>query len=74
MLLRMAIVMTGFYFLLGLPGDGWKMLLAGSLGFIMARLAATKFLPAPLHALLPPYSARREAMEEKSARGNNHAP
>ena len=37
--------MTGFYFLLGLPGDGWKMLVAGLLGFIIARLAR-RFLPA----------------------------
>jgi F1F0 ATPase subunit 2 len=73
MLLRITIVMTGFYFLLGLPGDGWKILLIGSLGFFMARLAATKFLPAPLHALLPPIRHAGKPSAEKSARGNNHA-
>ncbi|SCX85847.1 ATP synthase subunit I [Nitrosospira sp. Nsp13] len=53
MLLRIGIVMTGFYFLLGLPGEGWKMLLAGLLGFIIARRAATRLLPVPLSALSP---------------------
>ena len=73
MLLRITIVMTGFYFLLGLPADGWKIPFAGSLGFIMARLAATRFLPAPLHALLPPVRHAGKPSAEKSARGNHHA-
>jgi F1F0 ATPase subunit 2 len=47
MLLRTGIVVTGFYFLLGLPADGWKILLAGLLGFFLVRLAATRLLPAP---------------------------
>ena len=47
MLLRTGIVETGFYLLLGLPADGWKILLAGLLGFLSARLAATRLLPAP---------------------------
>ena len=32
MLLRITVVMTGFYFLLGLPGESWKILLVGRLG------------------------------------------
>lgn len=35
MLLRMCIVLLGFYFILG---DSWQKLLAGMLGFIVARL------------------------------------
>jgi F1F0 ATPase subunit 2 len=35
MLLRMSIVLLGFYFILG---DNWMRLLAGLLGFIVARL------------------------------------
>lgn len=35
MLLRMCIVLLGFYFILG---DNWQRLLAGLLGFIVARL------------------------------------
>lgn len=53
MLLRTGIVVTGFYFLLGLPADGWKILLAGLLGFLLARLAATRLLPAPFSG--PPH-------------------
>jgi hypothetical protein len=34
--------MTGFYFLLGLPGESWQILLAGLLGFIITRLVATR--------------------------------
>jgi F1F0 ATPase subunit 2 len=74
MLLRITIVMTGFYFLLGLPADGWKILLAGSLGFIMARLAATRFLPAPLRAFLSLSRHAGKVPAENSARRNNHAP
>lgn len=48
MLLRTGIVMGGFYFLLGLPADGWQILLAGLLGFIIARVVATRLLPPPL--------------------------
>ena len=39
MLLRTCIVVLGFYFFLG---DDWKRLLAGLLGFIVARLIATR--------------------------------
>lgn len=35
MLLRMAIVVLGFYFILG---DDWKRLLAGLFGFVIARI------------------------------------
>ncbi|HEX8873406.1 MAG TPA: ATP synthase subunit I [Nitrosospira sp.] len=45
MLLRTGFTVTGFYFLLTLPDHGWKALAAGLLGFIIARLAATRFLP-----------------------------
>ncbi len=46
LLLRVGIVMTGFYLLLGLPGESWKISLAGLLGFFIARLAATRFVAA----------------------------
>lgn len=39
MLLRTCIVLLGFYFILG---DDWKRLLAGLLGFIIARLVVTR--------------------------------
>ncbi len=39
MLLRTSIVVTGFYFVLG---DDWKRLLAGLLGFIVARIGVTR--------------------------------
>jgi len=39
MLLRTCIVVLGFYFILG---DDWKRLLAGLLGFIVARLIVTR--------------------------------
>jgi F1F0 ATPase subunit 2 len=41
-LLRISAVMTGFYFLLGLPGESWQILLASLLGFIITRLVATR--------------------------------
>lgn len=41
---RIAIVLIGFYFLLG---GHWERLLLGLLGFIMARLLVTKFLELP---------------------------
>lgn len=44
MLLRIGIVMTGFYFLLYLSGDSWKILLAGLLGFAITRVAATRLV------------------------------
>jgi F1F0 ATPase subunit 2 len=50
MLLRTGMVVTGFYFLLSLPAlaaSGWKILLAGLLGFLLARLGAMRLLPAP---------------------------
>lgn len=73
MLLRIGVVMTGFYFLLGLPGDGWKTLLAGLLGFIIARLAATRLLPVPLSELLPP-GLPIEPPGEKHVKEASHAP
>lgn len=39
MLLRTCIVVLGFYFILG---DDWKRLLAGLIGFIVARLIVTR--------------------------------
>ena len=38
MLLRIAIVVLGFYFILG---DNWQHLLTGLLGFVMARMLVT---------------------------------
>ena len=40
LLLRTGIVVLGFYFILG---DDWRRLLAGLLGFIVARLIAMRF-------------------------------
>ena len=42
MLLRISAVTAGFYFLLGLPGENWQILLAGLLGFVITRLVATR--------------------------------
>jgi len=39
MLLRTAVVLTGFYFVLG---ENWLRLIAGLLGFIIARLIVTR--------------------------------
>ena len=39
MLLRTSVVILGFYFILG---DNWQRLLAGLLGFIIARLIVTR--------------------------------
>lgn len=39
MLLRTSVVLVGFYFILG---DNWQRLLAGLLGFIIARLIVTR--------------------------------
>lgn len=56
MLLRTGIVATGFYSILALPAalpaDSWKILLAALLGFLLARRAATRFLPAPFSSPL----------------------
>ncbi len=46
MLLRTSLTVMGFYFLLTLLGNGWKPLAAGLLGFIIARVVATRLLPA----------------------------
>lgn len=73
MLLRIGVVTTGFYFLLGLPGDGWKTLLAALLGFIIARLAATRLLPVPLSAPLTTGPAA-EPPAGKPVREASHAP
>jgi len=40
MLLRMSIVVLGFYFILG---DDWRGLLAGLFGFMVARIVVTRF-------------------------------
>lgn len=45
-LLRMSVVMSGFYFLLGLPGKNWQILLAALLGFVTTRLVATRLVGA----------------------------
>lgn len=39
LLLRTSVVLAGFYFILG---DDWKRLLAGLLGFVIARLIVTR--------------------------------
>lgn len=39
MLLRTSVVLVGFYFILG---DNWQRLLAGLLGFIIARIIVTR--------------------------------
>ena len=39
MLLRTGVVMLGFYFVMG---DSWQRLLAGLLGFVLARLIVTR--------------------------------
>ena len=44
MLLRTGLAVAGFHLLLTLPGSGWKTLAAALLGFIMARLVATRLL------------------------------
>jgi len=40
MVLRTCIVLSGFYYVLG---DNWMRLLAGLLGFVIARLSVTRF-------------------------------
>ena len=40
MLLRTSVVILGFYFILG---DNWQRLLAGLLGFVIARIIITRF-------------------------------
>ena len=40
LLLRMCIVLLGFYFIFG---DNWQRLLAGLLGFVIARIIVTRF-------------------------------
>ena len=42
MLLRTSVVVLGFYFILG---DNWQRLVAGLLGFVIARIVATRFIP-----------------------------
>jgi F1F0 ATPase subunit 2 len=44
MLVRTGLALAGFNLLLTLPGNGWKTLVAGLLGFVIARLAATRLL------------------------------
>lgn len=53
MMLRIGIVLMGFCFLLSLSGNSWEPLLGGLFGFILARLSATRLLPAPLSKIIP---------------------
>lgn len=41
LLARTSIVVSGFYFILG---DSWQRLLAGLLGFVIARMIVTRFI------------------------------
>lgn len=43
LLLRTGVVLLGFYFLLGGHGGDWMRLLAGLIGFIIARLNVMRF-------------------------------
>lgn len=58
MLLRTGIVLLGFYFILG---DNWQRLLAGLLGFVIARQIVTRF-------------TRIAAAPAPSVRKTGHAP
>jgi F1F0 ATPase subunit 2 len=58
MLVRMFIVVLGFYFILG---DDWKRLLAGLLGFIVARMVVMRLI-------------REIAPSRKTAQEAGHAP
>jgi len=58
MLVRMLIVVLGFYFILG---DDWKRLLAGLLGFLFARMVVMRFV-------------RVTAQSRKTAQEAGHAP
>jgi F1F0 ATPase subunit 2 len=60
MLLRMAVVVLGFYLILG---DDWKRLLAGLLGFVIARIIAMWLIRAATQPNSNPFS-----------RGASHAP
>ena len=44
LVLRMGVVMFGFYFV---GGGDWKRLVACLIGFVIARIAVTRFTPAP---------------------------
>jgi F1F0 ATPase subunit 2 len=46
MLLRTGVVMLGFYFVMG---DSWQRLLAGLLGFVLARLIVTRLTRIAVH-------------------------
>jgi F1F0 ATPase subunit 2 len=58
MLLRTCIVVLGFYFILG---DDWKRLLAGLIGFIVARLIVTRL-------------TRVTQQQSQLVQGSGHAP
>jgi F1F0 ATPase subunit 2 len=58
MLVRMIIVVLGFYFILGAD---WKRLLAGLLGFLVARMVVMRFV-------------RGIAQSRKAAQEVGHAP
>jgi F1F0 ATPase subunit 2 len=58
MLLRTCVVMLGFYFVMG---DSWQRLLAALLGFVLARIVATRL-------------ARAEELLSSLAQEMDHAP
>lgn len=49
MLFRAGFALAGFYYVYAVAGQ-WTVLLACLLGFVMARMLITRFLPAPLPA------------------------
>jgi F1F0 ATPase subunit 2 len=71
LLLRISTVMAGFYFLLGLPGANWKILLAGLAGFVAARLAATRLFPVPLSMFPPELPAGKPGLNTEAQRGGH---
>ena len=48
LVLRMSVVMFGFYFV---GGGDWKRLVACLIGFVIARIAFTRFTPAPVEII-----------------------
>lgn len=87
MMLRIGIVLMGFYFLLSLSGNSWEPLLGALFGFILARLFATRLLPAPLSKIIPVVEPSLEkpslnqrgkkaqrAQRTQEAEGASHAP
>jgi F1F0 ATPase subunit 2 len=68
--LRTSMVVLGFYFILG---DDWRKLLAGLLGFIVARLIALRFTRGTEQASRLTQEAAQEAAQDV-AQGTGHAP